>query len=62
MIKQYICISDEIAQLFNQKSKEHNMEYGSFHKDQEVDLQLFMRYLHIFGLIYQKHFVYSYSS
>jgi hypothetical protein len=61
MIKHYIHISKELADLFNEKSIEKKLHYSTFYENQELEIRLFMEYLHTFDLLIQKHFYYRSS-
>lgn len=61
MIKQYITLSKELAELFNNKNNEKKFHYETFYENQELDIRLFMEYLHAFGLLIQKEFYYRSS-
>ena len=61
MIKQYITLSKELAELFNAKNQEKNLHYGIFYKNEELEIRLFMEYLYIFGLFIPKNFYYRSS-
>ncbi len=61
MIKQYITLSKELAELFNTKNQEKNLHYGIFYENEELEIRLFMEYLYVFGLLIQKNFYYRSS-
>jgi hypothetical protein len=61
MIKEYIHLSRQLAELFNTKSKEKNLHYGTFYENQEIEVKFFFEYLYIFDLLLEKNFYYRSS-
>ncbi len=61
MIKEYIHLSAQLAELFNTKSKEKNLHYGTFYENQEIEVKFFFEYLYIFDLLLEKNFYYRTS-
>ncbi len=61
MIKKYIHLSAQLAELFNAKSKEKNLHYGTFYENQEIEVKFFFEYLYIFDLLLEKNFYYRSS-
>jgi hypothetical protein len=59
MIKQYVHLSAQLADLFNAKSKEKNLHCETFYENQELETRIFYEYLHIFGLLLTKKFYYT---
>ncbi len=59
MIKQYVYLSSQLAQLFNAKSEEKNLDCETFYENQELETRIFYEYLHIFGLLLTKNFYYT---
>ncbi len=61
MIKQYVYLSAQLAQLFNVKSKEKNLHYITFYENQEMEIKFFFEYLYMFDLLLEKNIYYSTS-
>ncbi len=58
MYKRYIFLTNELANLLNQKAKEYHQNI-SFDPNQEMEINFLIKYLFQFHIIYENQYFYS---